>query len=356
MKPFKVEYIWLDGTEPTQQIRSKTKIVYLSDRQESISTQDIPPWSFDGSSTNQAVVENSDCLLIPAFITPDPQRTNGLIALCEVFNANGTPAATNHRRLLHTLMEPAKAHAPFVGFEQEYFILKDNLPVSWTSKEVQPPQGSYYCGVGIKNVSARDFVEDHLNLCISANLPINGINAEVAPGQWEFQVGGPSIDALTTADSLIVARFLLQRLGEKYGYHINMEPKPLGPDWNGSGMHTNFSTHLMREDGGMEWIKAACNSLSSPEKISEAISCYGNGIELRLTGKHETSKWNEFSYSSANRSSSIRIPLPVALANKGYFEDRRPNANANPYKILSFLIKTVCENEARLLSEKRKDQ
>lgn len=356
MKPFKIEYIWLDGTEPTQQIRSKTKVIYLSDRQESVSIQDIPPWSFDGSSTNQAIVENSDCLLIPAYITPDPQRTNGLIALCEVFNPNGTPSSTNYRRELHVLMEDAKSHMPFVGFEQEYFILKDNLPVSWNFKEVQPPQGSYYCGIGVKNVSARDFVEDHLNICLSANLPINGINAEVAPGQWEFQVGGPSVDALTTADSLIVARFLLQRLGEKYGYQINMEPKPLGPDWNGSGMHTNFSTSLMREDGGMEWIKAACESLSSSEKISEAISCYGSGLELRLTGKHETSKWNEFSYSSSNRSSSIRIPLPVTLANKGYFEDRRPNANANPYRILSFLIKTVCENETRLLSEKRKNQ
>jgi len=356
MKPFKIEYIWLDGTEPTQQIRSKTKVIYLSDRQESVSIGDIPPWSFDGSSTNQASVENSDCLLIPAYIATDPQRANGLIALCEVFNANGTPAATNHRRSLHGLVEAAKEHIPAVGFEQEYFIFKDGVPVTWNTKEIQSPQGQYYCGIGIKNIAARDFVEDHLNLCLSANLPINGVNAEVAPGQWEFQVGGSTIDVLTTADSLIVARFLLQRLGEKYGYQISIDPKPLGSDWNGSGMHTNFSTHLMREDGGIEWIKAACESLSSADKISEAVSCYGSGIELRLTGKHETSKWNEFSYSSCNRSSSIRIPLPVALANKGYFEDRRPNANADPYRILSFMIRTVCENEAILLSEKMKNQ
>jgi glutamine synthetase len=356
MKPFKVEYIWLDGLNPTPQIRSKTKVIYLSDRQEAVALQDIPPWSFDGSDTNQASVENSDCLLIPAFITPDPQRSNGLIALCEVFNADGSPAQTNYRRELHGVVEATASHSPAVGLEQEYFILKDGLPPNWSTKEVQSPQGSYYCGIGIKNVSARDFVEDHLNLCLSANLPINGINAESAPGQWEFQIGGPGVNPLTTADALIVARFLLQRLGEKYGYQVTFEPKPLGSEWSGSGLHTNFSTHLMREQGGIDWIKAACQTLSDEKNIVESMMRYGDGIQFRLTGKHETSRWNEFSYSSSNRSASIRIPLPVSLAQRGFFEDRRPNANADPYRVLSFLIKTVCENEARLFSETREDK
>lgn len=356
MRPFKVEYVWLDGYSPTQSLRSKTKIIYLSDRQESIEIKDIPPWSFDGSSTEQATTENSDCILIPSFICPDPQRQNGFIALCEVFSSDGKPSSTNYRRELHNIYSQYLDSIPAVGFEQEYFIYKNDVPVSWYQTKIQSPQGVYYCGVGVDNVSARDFVEDHLNLCLMANLPVNGINAEVAPGQWEFQIGGPNVDIMLSADALIVSRFLLQRLGEKYGYKIIFDAKPLGPDWNGSGMHTNFSTELMRNQGGMEWITAACESLSGEEKIKEAISAYGHGIELRLTGKHETSKWNEFSYSSANRTASIRIPLPVALEGKGYFEDRRPNANANPYRILSFLVQTVCENEIRLLSEKRKNQ
>lgn len=354
MKPFKVEYVWLDGLEPTQEIRSKTQVIYLSDRQEAVGIQDIPPASFDGSLLNQASVESSECLLIPAHITPDPQRANGLIALCEVFNSNGSPAKTNHRRELHVMMESAINHRPIAGFEQEYLILKDGLPVGHSLRGSPAPQSQY--GVGFNNVSARDFVEDHLNLCLSANLPINGTSSKSIPGQWEFQIGGPNVNPLVAADSLIIARFLLQRLGEKYGYQITFEPKPLSLTWKGNSMCTNLSTHLMREDGGIEWIKAACQSLSEEKVILEAISRYGDGIEDRLTGKNDTTKWNEFSYSSSNRSASVGIPLAVTIAGKGFFEDRRPNANANPYKVLSFLIKTVCENEARIFSEKREDQ
>ena len=65
------------------------------------------------------------------------------------------------------------------------------------------------------------------------------------------------------------------------------------------------------------------------------------GIEDRLTGKHETAPWNKFSYGVSDRGSSIRIPWQVAVDKKGYAEDRRPNANADPYTVARLITETV---------------
>src|ERR1700733_9967385 len=62
----KAEYIWIDGTEPTPLLRSKTKILTQA--------TDLPIWGFDGSSTNQAPGKASDCVLKPVFSCPDPLR------------------------------------------------------------------------------------------------------------------------------------------------------------------------------------------------------------------------------------------------------------------------------------------
>lgn len=339
MKPFKVEYIWLDGEEPSQQIKSKTKIIYLSDRQESVGMQDIPPSSFDGTNTNQSSKDNPECLLIPAFITPDPQRSNGIIALCEVFNADGRPSSTNYRRYLHILLENLRDHAPSAGFEQKYFVFKDGIPVVWNLKDARLQETNHYCSVGTKNISARDFTEDHLNLCLSATLPITGVNAETSPGQWSIQVGGSSTDVLSAADSLIVTRFLLQRLSEKYGYTISFDPNLLVLQSAKSRLVTSFSTSLMRGEGGLEWIKASCDAFAQLGSAPEIASHYGYGSQMPV-----------------DKEAPVRIPLAVMLSKMGFFEDTRPSADANPYRVLSFLTKLACENEARLLSEKRKDQ
>jgi glutamine synthetase len=103
-------------------------------------------------------------------------------------------------------------------------------------------------------------------------------------------------------------------------------------------MHTNFSTVAMRES--YEPIIAACEALSV--KPEEHIKVYGAGIERRLTGLHETAPWTEYSYGVSDRGASVRIPWQTAREQKGYIEDRRPNANADPYTVAATITNTVC--------------
>ena len=183
--------------------------------------------------------------------------------------------------------------------------------------------------------------ELHLTACLGAGLSIEGVNAEVALGQWEYQIGGAGVNAVASCDHLWVARFLLERLSETKGIRVDLDPKPLDGDWNGSGMHTNFSTNSMRAEGGMEHINAACDKLGSEAALTEMKECYGEGLERRLTGKHETCSLDEFRYGVSDRGASIRIPWHVEKQGMGYLEDRRPNSNADPYRVLAYLLNTV---------------
>lgn len=334
MAKSKLEYIWLDGTIPTQGMRSKTKVV----KDFGGTLEDCPMWSFDGSSTNQAEGGSSDCLLKPVAIYPDPDRRAGFLVMCEVLNADGTPHPTNGRATI----EDDNADFWF-GFEQEYFLwdLETDKPLGFPANGFPRPQGPYYCSVGGGNAYGREVIEEHLDHCIDAGLNIEGINAEVAAGQWEFQIFAKG--AQEAGDQVWVARYLLERTAEKYGIGINWHCKPLQGDWNGSGMHANFSNSLLREAGSKEVYETVCEAFgTSPELIKAHIDVYGEDNHLRLTGLHETQSIDKFSYGVSDRGASIRIPIAtVENGWKGWLEDRRPNSAADPYKVAARIIKTV---------------
>ena len=340
-------YLWLDGAIPTQTLRCKMRI--LQHPKGDMTLKDFPEWGYDGSSTNQAQGHDSDLILKPVFFTRDPINTDvNYLVLCEVFNQDGlTPHPTNKRAVLRTLMEKVAAkHEPWIGFEQEYTLFRGTQPLGWPERGYPAPQGPFYCGVGADEAFGRALVEKHTKACIDANLMIFGTNAEVMPGQWEFQIGyrglsNESADPLTASDHLWVARWLLYRLGEEFGISATLHPKPIKGDWNGAGKHTNFSTKATRDPKtGMDAIHAAIQALKANHHAH--IQIYGHGIEERLTGRHETARHDQFISGVGNRGASIRIPRGVANQGYGYLEDRRPCANANPYEVSYMLLSTVC--------------
>ena len=352
MKIQQAEYIWLDGAAPTQRLRSKSRIIALRENNP-VGIESFPTWSFDGSSTYQASCDNSDLLLKPVRFIKDPLRgADNFLVLCEVFNADGSPHTTNTRAGLRQIMDAGAAQAePWIGFEQEYTLLKGNNPLGFPVAGYPAPQGPYYCGVGAEAAFGRPVVEAHTRACLEAGIMIYGINAEVLPGQWEFQIGyrgieGESADPLTVSDHLWFARWLLFRIAEDFEVIPTFAAKPVKGDWNGSGMHTNFSTNATRDaEVGMEAINRAIKALSA--KQAEHIAVYGDGLEERLTGHHETCSIHEFRDGVVDRGASVRIPLPVATKGYGYLEGRRPAANADPYRVAARILETVCGNGAR---------
>jgi len=334
MNKSKLEYIWLDGYYPTQNMRSKTKLI----DDFSGNLDDCPMWSFDGSSTRQAEGNRSDCLLKPVAIYPDPTRQNGYLVMTEVLNSDGSVHESNARSTIDD-----DDNDFWFGFEQEYFIMDvdTQLPLGFPLGGYPGPQGVYYCSVGGKNTHGRHFVEEHADLCLKAGINFEGINQEVACGQWEFQLFAKG--AKKAGDELWIARYLLDRLTEEYGYYIDYHPKPIKGDWNGSGMHCNFSNSILRNCGSKEIYEDICESFRSVTK--EHIDVYGEFNDQRLTGKHETASINDFSYGVSDRGASIRIPIITVENNwKGWLEDRRPASNADPYKIASRIIKTMKSN------------
>ena len=330
MSKSKLEYIWLDGYKPTANLRSKTKI--LDDFSGKL--EDVPMWGFDGSSTQQAETGSSDCLLKPVAIYPDPDRNNGFLVMTEVLNADGTPHESNGRA---TIDDDDSDF--WFGFEQEYFLwdTETNLPIGFPKD--QTPQGQFYCSAGAKNSFGREMVEEHLDMCLEAGINVEGINGEVAAGQWEFQTFAKG--AKLAGDEMWIARYLLERIGERYGLAVEYHPKPLGDtDWNGSGMHANFSNTTLRTCGSKETYEKICEAFRGV--VKEHIDVYGADNDKRLTGAHETQSITEFSYGVSDRGASIRIPImTVEKGWKGWLEDRRPASNGDPYKIAGRIIKTV---------------
>ncbi|KAJ7781153.1 glutamine synthetase [Mycena metata] len=326
------EYVWIDGDGG---LRSKTTTV----SKKVTDIGQLRTWDFDGSSTNQAPGHDSDVLLRPVAIFPDPFRGgDNILVLAETYNNDGTPNRTNYRHHAKKVMEQAKDFEPWFGLEQEYTLFDvDGKPYAWPKGGFPGPQGPYYCGAGTGKVFARDLIEAHYRACLYANVNISGINAEVMPSQWEFQIG--PCEGISMGDHLWMARYLLVRIAEQWGIVVSFHPKPLAGDWNGAGCHSNYSTKAMREPGGIKAIEAAIEKLS--KKHNEHIAVYGEDNDLRLTGRHETGHITDFSSGVANRGASIRIPRHVAAQGYGYLEDRRPASNIDPYRVTSIIVETT---------------
>ena len=333
---FLVEYIWIGGNN---ELRSKCRVMDGYDRD---SVSFYPDWNYDGSSTGQAIGSDSEVIMKPRAVFKCPfRRGENRMVLCDTYLPNGEPHITNHRAGAVEIFDKKPDEEPWFGLEQEYFLidLKTGKPLG--CEYSIPEQGPFYCGVGGGNALGRDVVEDHLEKCLYAGLRICGINAEVAPAQWEFQIG-PSL-GIESGDHLWMARYILNRVCEKYGVRLDLTPK-LIKEINGSGCHANFSTKGMREGTaektGLELIDEAIMKLS--KKHLEHMMVYGEGNKERMTGHHETASYDEFSFGRANRGRSVRIGNDTINNKMGYFEDRRPASNCNPYLVTAKIFETCC--------------
>ncbi|KAI5367435.1 Putative glutamine synthetase, catalytic domain, glutamine synthetase, beta-Grasp [Septoria linicola] len=328
------EYVWIDASGG---VRSKCKTL---PKDKYTGLDSLPEWNFDGSSTAQAPGDNSDVYLRPVAVYPDPFRLgDNILVLAETWMSDGKPNAFNFRHDSALVMEKHKGEKFWFGLEQEYTLLDfEGWPYGWPKGGFPAPQGPYYCGVGTGKVFCRDIVEAHYKACLYAGINISGTNAEVMPAQWEYQVG--PCEGIDLGDQLWMSRFLLHRVAEDFGAKITFAPKPIPGDWNGAGLHTNVSTEAMRVEGGMKVIEAAMEKLASRHK--EHMLVYGEGNEARMTGAHETASYDKFTWGIANRGSSVRVNRQVAEDGFGYFEDRRPASNGDPYQITGMIVETIC--------------
>jgi len=353
---FILEYIWIDGRG---NLRSKYRTAfpifdsYADAAHNYIAVED---WNYDGSSTYQASTENSEIALIPVAYYANPffEPGRAFLIMCDTYRSDGSPTDTNFRCEAKKIFEKGGRQLdPWFGIEQEYFMMRsrgtrisdDPLLFSCDHDPKGPqPQGDYYCGVGTRTVTLRKLAEKHYEYCLNAGLKISGINAEVAPSQWEFQIGPCS--GITAGDEVWVARYILEKLSEEFGVCVSFKPKPIPNPWNGSGLHTNFSTEESRNDeyrnAGLKCIYKYIDRLS--KKHADHIRVYGDNSK-RLNRMCETSDFHDFSFAAGDRGASVRIPKSVLKAGCGYLEDRRPASDADPYRVIAAIFSTTCKKD-----------
>ena len=345
-----VEYVWLAGDKS---LRSKSRTLYRKLVYGNVTPERIPEWNYDGSSTGQAPIDSSEIILTPVAVYNDPFRgkkhdncTNiPLLVFCEGYTIDDDCAKGNYRKHANEIFKKRREEQIWFGLEQEYVLYKDRRPLGWPSKYYPSEQGLNYCGVGAHNNISREIVEEHYDKSLYAGINISGVNTGVMLGQWEYQVG--PCKGITAGDQLWASRYILERICEKRGVTVNWNPKPIEGDgnWNKSGCHTNFSTKKMREDGNREIFLTAIENLKVNHQ--KHINAYGDDNHKRLTGKHETASFKEFSYGVGDRGASIRIPYNLHINDykRGYLEDRRPASNMDPYIVTSLIAETIIPNK-----------
>ncbi len=348
-----LEYVWVGGLG---ELRSKIRVMRNDNELSDLTTHFKKfVWNYDGSSCGQATTEDSEILLHPVALYRNPLLSNdgrGYLVFCESVRLDGTPARGSNYHFAESIFhdERVKSAEYWFGIEQEYFFVNprtrlpfDFVPYAEDNHEFLA-QGQYYCGVGGNAIYAkqRDIAESHMKICLEMSIPISGINAEVAPNQWEYQVG-PCV-GMGAADDLWVSRYILKKIAESHHMDVTFHPKPIRPPefeecWNGSGAHTNVSTRQSRSEGGIQYIRQYMKRLEATHHAH--LEVYGEHNELRLTGKHETGRMGLFTYGVGTRNTSIRIPHMVVKDGKGYFEDRRPASNMDPYLVCGMIAKSI---------------
>lgn len=349
VSPIIVEYVFLGGQNTHHDFRSKARTIYV--RTESAQSvpeaSDLPEWNFDGSSTgqmakmtDQGTTLDTEILIRPVRVfkhpfLPSDAALPAFVCLCETYYPDGRPTICNTRVLANEVFKRDLDSKPWFGLEQEYVLYKNGQPLGWPTDGSEPAaQGPYYCGTGVNNAHGREHAMLHYTTCIKMGIKLAGLNAEVMPGQWEYQVG--PCEGIEAGDHVVMARWVYLRLMEQQGVDVNFNSKPKKGDWNGSGMHTNFSTLKMREANGMSEIKEALSRLA--KTYLSDICYYGQDNNERLSGIHETSKYDEFSHGVGTRHTSCRVPNQVEKDGHGYFEDRRPSSSADPYLVTARLF------------------
>ena len=332
------EYLWIDAVG---EVRSKCRTVDAS----KATLDQLPSWNYDGSSTDQAPGDDSEVIIKPRAIFKDPFRGgDNILVLTDTYTPGGTPLPTNTRAPAAAIFESSDESAgAWFGLEQEYtlFNMDKVTPLGWPLGGFPGPQGPYYCSAGADVSYGRSVCDAHYKACLFAGIEISGTNAEVMPGQWEFQVG-PST-GIAAGDEMWAARYILQRVCEDFGVYCTLDPKPIPGDWNGAGCHTNFSTEKMRKAGGLAEIVSAIKKLGTNHMAH--IAAYGEGNERRLTGAYETAPIDQFSFGVANRGCSVRIPRATDTEGCGYLEDRRPSSNCDPYVVCSMIYDTCVKSD-----------
>ena len=341
------EYIWLDKDF---NFRSKNRILPQKVGYCRYYTFDELSWNYDGSSTGQATGDESEVVLKVVHCVKNPfyERSKTLVnvylVLCATYNQKGEPLESNNYHVATQRFKDYLKDEPWFGLEQEYFLMdpKTDKPLGFTDPKLNDNKGSYYCGLGSKHIveQSRKIVDEHMIKCVDIGLHISGTNAEVSISQWEFQVGPcPGIYA---AHELWIARYILERVVESYGLYVSWHPKPI-EGWNGSGCHTNYSTLVMRKSctdrNGMVQITDAIKKLEKKHKLH--MENYGTDNGMRMTGGYETSSADEFSWGIGSRGTSIRVGNETNKKGYGYFEDRRPASNCDPYLVTSLIYETT---------------
>lgn len=346
-----IEYVWIGGN---MELRSKIKVVSpheinLSSADDRLNLHDVPHWNFDGSSTSQSSGTHSELKLIPVALYNNPlihistYSKKAYAVLCETTFNDYTKTNSNNRQKAFSFFNSNYVQnlESWFGFEQEYFIMNDDIK-KLLHKNIDDcvlNVSKFYCSVGSRYNFFRHIAETHMTTCIDAGIQICGINAEVSPCQWEFQIG-PGLN-LKAADDLWMARYFLEKIAQNFNSYIIWHPKPFKL-LNGSGLHSNFSTKFMRnsnnDTNGLKYIIESIDKLKSTH--STDISSFGDFNDKRMSGLYETSNFDSFHFNidtPTDRGASVRIGYDTIKNKKGYFEDRRPASNADPYIISKFL-------------------